>query len=359
MAIPTTAGAVADSVASAGSVLSAAATAGGATSVASALGAGAPTGTSAGAALLTHWPTLAAATATATAAPVPVTATPAGATLTADAAAPVSTASLTTGQRRRRRLQQQQQGKGDQQGIGGGAGGQTDAGVQRQPQRWIWPRDEGIEPGAEQAEWREPVRGAHQGPSPQEGGGSGGAALRAGGAMQQQQRRRRRRRLETWAEAGQAYIETPPVSDDQWSWVLNTLETSEADWIVVVGNDPVWSVGEHGPTWALVDQLLPAMDSAGVVRRRVDPRMRTCRARKFRWPHQGGRLSRASRRIRCCCRRSLCELVQVLVGHCSEASAALARRRSAGNSHPRMQACRLEGRCGLEWGDAGPRGHLC
>ena len=33
---------------------------------------------------------------------------------------------------------------------------------------------------------------------------------------------------------------------------------------VVVGNDPVWSVGIHGPSWGLVERLLPAMDAAGV-----------------------------------------------------------------------------------------------
>ena len=29
-------------------------------------------------------------------------------------------------------------------------------------------------------------------------------------------------------------------------------------------NDPVWSAGEHGPTWALADKLLPLMEEAGV-----------------------------------------------------------------------------------------------
>ena len=56
----------------------------------------------------------------------------------------------------------------------------------------------------------------------------------------------------------------PPISVVQWSWVTTTLAQSTADWLIVVGNDPVWSVGQHGPTWALVDKLLPLMDAAGV-----------------------------------------------------------------------------------------------
>jgi len=32
----------------------------------------------------------------------------------------------------------------------------------------------------------------------------------------------------------------------------------------VVGNDPIWSAGSHGPSWELVDLLLPMLDAAGV-----------------------------------------------------------------------------------------------
>jgi len=56
----------------------------------------------------------------------------------------------------------------------------------------------------------------------------------------------------------------PPISQEQWAWAERTLSNSSADWLVVIGNDPVWSVGEHGPTWALAEKLLPLMESAGV-----------------------------------------------------------------------------------------------
>jgi hypothetical protein len=56
----------------------------------------------------------------------------------------------------------------------------------------------------------------------------------------------------------------PPISQLQWQWVGEMLNQSTADWIVVVGNDPIWSAGEHGPTWMLADQLLPMLQAAGV-----------------------------------------------------------------------------------------------
>ena len=56
----------------------------------------------------------------------------------------------------------------------------------------------------------------------------------------------------------------PPVDEAQWTWVEQTLASSEADWIIVVGHHPVWSAGEYGPTWALVERLRPLMEQAGV-----------------------------------------------------------------------------------------------
>ena len=56
----------------------------------------------------------------------------------------------------------------------------------------------------------------------------------------------------------------PPVNEAQWAWIQATLQSSTADWIIVVGHHPVWSVGEYGPTWPLVERLAPLMESAGV-----------------------------------------------------------------------------------------------
>lgn len=56
----------------------------------------------------------------------------------------------------------------------------------------------------------------------------------------------------------------PPIDEVQWTWVTQLLATSVADWIIVVGHFPVYSVGANGPTPALVTRLLPLMDAAGV-----------------------------------------------------------------------------------------------
>jgi len=56
----------------------------------------------------------------------------------------------------------------------------------------------------------------------------------------------------------------PAVDEAQWAWVAQVLGSSSADWLVVVGHHPVWSVGEYGPTWALVERLLPLMEASGV-----------------------------------------------------------------------------------------------
>ena len=56
----------------------------------------------------------------------------------------------------------------------------------------------------------------------------------------------------------------PPISTVQWAWLESYLNASTAQWLVVVGNDPIWSAGAHGPTWALADKLLPILDAAGV-----------------------------------------------------------------------------------------------
>lgn len=56
----------------------------------------------------------------------------------------------------------------------------------------------------------------------------------------------------------------PEVNEAQWNWVSAAINSSYADWIIVVGNHPVWSAGESGPTWALVDKLVPMMEASGV-----------------------------------------------------------------------------------------------
>jgi len=43
-------------------------------------------------------------------------------------------------------------------------------------------------------------------------------------------------------------------------WIQNTLASSTADWLFVVGHYPVWSVGSNGPTETLVKYLKPMLE---------------------------------------------------------------------------------------------------
>ncbi|XP_019850709.1 PREDICTED: tartrate-resistant acid phosphatase type 5-like isoform X3 [Amphimedon queenslandica] len=53
--------------------------------------------------------------------------------------------------------------------------------------------------------------------------------------------------------------EIPNLADDQWAWIESTLKQSTADWLIVSGHYPVWSVAEHGPTDELVKNLRPLL----------------------------------------------------------------------------------------------------
>lgn len=52
-----------------------------------------------------------------------------------------------------------------------------------------------------------------------------------------------------------------PLSDRKQE---TTLNTSTADWIIVVGHFPIFSAGENGPTPYLVERLLPMLARANV-----------------------------------------------------------------------------------------------
>lgn len=54
------------------------------------------------------------------------------------------------------------------------------------------------------------------------------------------------------------------VADEQWAWLQRTLNASTADYLIVGGHYPVWSIGEHGPTKALVARLLPLLEANNV-----------------------------------------------------------------------------------------------
>jgi tartrate-resistant acid phosphatase type 5 len=50
-------------------------------------------------------------------------------------------------------------------------------------------------------------------------------------------------------------------ADKQYEWIKQTLSTSTADWLFVVGHYPVWSIAEHGPTKNLVEYLKPLLET--------------------------------------------------------------------------------------------------
>ncbi|KAH3695879.1 tartrate-resistant acid phosphatase type 5-like [Dreissena polymorpha] len=54
------------------------------------------------------------------------------------------------------------------------------------------------------------------------------------------------------------------ASDDQWTWIDLQLQSSNADYLLVAGHYPVYSIAEHGPTDCLVQRLKPMLYKYGV-----------------------------------------------------------------------------------------------
>jgi len=54
------------------------------------------------------------------------------------------------------------------------------------------------------------------------------------------------------------------AAQSQWEWIENTLVDSTADYLIVAGHYPVWSIAEHGPTPLLVKRLKPLLEHTKV-----------------------------------------------------------------------------------------------
>jgi tartrate-resistant acid phosphatase type 5 len=54
------------------------------------------------------------------------------------------------------------------------------------------------------------------------------------------------------------------AAEAQLQWIKATIAASTADYLVVAGHYPVWSICEHGPTTWLVNQLKPMLEDAKV-----------------------------------------------------------------------------------------------
>ena len=71
--------------------------------------------------------------------------------------------------------------------------------------------------------------------------------------------RAKRRRLHDF----NSLDDPPPQSLVQWQWLEAELGASTADWLIVVGNDPMLSAADLGPNSLLLGKLLPMMQAAG------------------------------------------------------------------------------------------------
>lgn len=53
--------------------------------------------------------------------------------------------------------------------------------------------------------------------------------------------------------------ENVTVAEDQWKWIEDRLASSSADYLIVAGHYPVYSIAEHGPTECLLKRLQPLL----------------------------------------------------------------------------------------------------
>ncbi|ETO36162.1 hypothetical protein RFI_00899 [Reticulomyxa filosa] len=49
------------------------------------------------------------------------------------------------------------------------------------------------------------------------------------------------------------------VFEEEWTWLKAQLASSTANYILVCGHYPIYSIAEHGPTWSLVEKLKPLL----------------------------------------------------------------------------------------------------
>lgn len=56
----------------------------------------------------------------------------------------------------------------------------------------------------------------------------------------------------------------PIAADKQKSWLEDKLKNSFADYVIVAGHYPVYSICEHGPTNILVEELIPLLEKYNV-----------------------------------------------------------------------------------------------
>jgi hypothetical protein len=93
--------------------------------------------------------------------------------------------------------------------------------------------------------------------------GGANAAPAAPSRHRSRHRASARRLAQSSSDAPAGWV-PPAVDEVQWAWLAATLAASTAQWLIVVGHHPVWSVGAYGPTWPLVTRLAPMLQAAGV-----------------------------------------------------------------------------------------------
>jgi len=49
------------------------------------------------------------------------------------------------------------------------------------------------------------------------------------------------------------------VFEPEWAWLEQQLASSTANYLLVCGHYPIYSIAEHGPTWSLVEKLKPLL----------------------------------------------------------------------------------------------------